>query len=75
MTRESEKAIVEASQIYPAFQQKPYLDGGIFGYNLAIDDAVGWLEKHLPQCIEIEENYVVVNYGLIADFEEAMKGE
>lgn len=66
---------MDASQIYPAVHQKPYLDGGIFGYNLAIDDAVDWLEKHLPQCIEIEEDFVVVNYGLIADFEEAMKGE
>lgn len=75
MTREKEKTIVEASHIYPASQQKPYLDGGIFGYNLAINDAVGWLEKHLPQCIEIEEDCVVVNYGLITDFEKAMKGD
>lgn len=60
---------------YKHFYNEGYNAGSAKGYEQAIDDAVEWLEKHLPQCIEIEENYVVVNYGLIADFEKAMKGE
>ena len=45
------------------------------GYNEAVEKAIEWWEKHLPQCIEIDKDCVVVNHALIADFEEAMKGE
>lgn len=58
---------------YQHYYNEGYNAGSAKGYEQAIDDAVDWLEKHLPQCIEIEEDFVVVNYGLIADFEEAMK--
>lgn len=62
-------------EIHQHYYNNGYNAGSAKGYEQAIDDAVKWLEKHLPQCIEIEKNYVVVNYGLIADFEKAMKGD
>lgn len=70
MKREIEEAIVKASHIYPAYQQKPYLDGGLFGYNLAVDKGLefirdvefgGWIEDEV-------ENF-------ISRYIEWMKGE
>lgn len=69
MTQEIEKAIIDASQIYPAIHQKPYLDGGIFGYKLAIDKACEWLEFVFKE-LEIS--------GIddwVESFKYAMKGE
>ena len=77
MTQEIEKAIVDASQIYPAVHQKPYLDGGIFGYKLAIDKACEWLEK--KAILYVWENCEQGEHGIhktmLEDFRKAMKGE
>ena len=45
------------------------------GYDKAVDMACAWMERHLPQCIEIENNYVVVKTSFIDDFKKAMKNE
>ena len=77
MIQEIEEAVVKASQIYPAVHQKPYLDGGIFGYKLAIDKACEWLKNYDPNDYlrEVDDYYELDERKVINDFKKAMKGD
>lgn len=50
-----------------------YMDGGIFGYNLAVDKACEWLEKNV--CTAYNFNGDENTSTIIDDFRKAMKGE
>lgn len=51
-------------------RQQSYQDG----YDKAVDMACEWMEGNLPECIEIENNYVAVKNYFIDDFRKAMEG-
>lgn len=81
MTRDKEiqKAAKEIAQDIEDWEiaediEDAFMEGALWADRTMIDKACEWMERHLPQCIEIENNYVVVKNYFIDDFKKAMKG-